>query len=63
MDKIAKKKLIDEYQERELIKDIFVVMIKKGVSSYAKGYYFSLILTDSSGKSVEYKYRSRKDKK
>jgi 3'-5' exoribonuclease len=56
MEKIAKKKLIDEYKEGDFVDDIFVVKIKKSVSSYEKGYYFSLILTDSSGKSIDYRY-------
>lgn len=56
MEKIPKKKLINEYSEGEEVKDIFVVKIKKGVSDYSKGYYFSLILTDSSGKSIDYRY-------
>jgi len=56
MDKIPKRKSLDEYKEGELVRDVFVVKIKKGVSDYAKGYYFALILTDSSGKSVEYRY-------
>jgi 3'-5' exoribonuclease len=54
--KIPKKKLISEYNEGDDVKDIFVVKFKKGVASYAKGYSFSLVLTDSSGKSMDYKY-------
>jgi len=56
MDKIVKKKLLNEYKEGDSIQDIFVVKIKKGISDYTKGYYFSLILTDSSGKSMDYRY-------
>lgn len=56
MEKLSKKKLIDEYNEGDDVKDIFVVKFKKGVSSYAKGYSFYLVLTDSSGKSIDYKY-------
>jgi len=56
MEKISKKKLISEYREGDAVEDIFVVKIKKGVLSYVKGYSFSLVLTDSSGKSVDYKY-------
>lgn len=56
MEKLSKKKLINEYSEGEGINDIFVVKIKKGVTDYTKGYYFSLVLTDSSGKSIDYKY-------
>jgi|TARA_Y100000034_G_scaffold97892_1_gene119689 3'-5' exoribonuclease len=56
MEKITKTKLLNEYKEGDIVNDIFVVRIKKGVSEYAKGYYFSLILTDSSGKGIEYRY-------
>ena len=56
MDTIKKKKLINEYVEGEEVKDIFVVKIKKGISDYSRGFYFALILTDSSGKSIDYRY-------
>ena len=56
MGKISKKKLISEYKEGDEVKDIFVVKFKKGVSPYTKGYSFNLVLTDSSGKSIDYKY-------
>ena len=56
MEKLSKKKLIDEYNEGDDVKDIFVVKFKKGLSGYAKGYSFYLVLTDSSGKSIDYKY-------
>ena len=56
MEKLSKKKLINEYNEGEEVKDIFVVKFKKGISNYAKGYSFYLVLTDSSGKSMDYKY-------
>lgn len=56
MEKISKKKLINEYYEGDDIKDIFVVKFKKGISVYTKGYSFNLVLTDSSGKSIDYKY-------
>jgi 3'-5' exoribonuclease len=56
MEKIPKKKLINEYNEGEEVKDIFVVKFKKGLSSYAKGYSFNLVLTDSSGKSMDHKF-------
>jgi 3'-5' exoribonuclease len=56
MDKISKRKSLSEYKEGELVRDVFVVKIKRGISDYAKGYYFSLVLTDSSGKSIDYRY-------
>ena len=56
MEKISKKKLLNEYKEGDIVDDLFVVKIKKGVSEYSKGYYFSLILTDSSGGSIDYRY-------
>ncbi len=61
MDKIIKKKLLNEYTEGDLVQDIFVVKIKKGLLGYAKGHYFSLILTDSSGGSIEYRYWGGRD--
>lgn len=57
MEKILKKKLIDEYKEGELVDDIFVVKVRKEVSPASNGkYYFSLVLTDSSGGSIDYRY-------
>jgi 3'-5' exoribonuclease len=56
MESIKKLKLINEYVEGENVKDIFVVKIKKGISDYSRGFYFALILTDSSGKSIDYRY-------
>jgi len=55
-EKIPKRKLLDEYKEGEPVDDIFVVKIKKGVSDYSKGFYFALILTDASSKSIDYRY-------
>ena len=43
-------------QEGELIQDIFVVKIKKGINPYKKGFRFNLILSDSSGSSLDYTY-------
>ncbi|MFC1682248.1 CRISPR-associated endonuclease Cas3'' [Nanoarchaeota archaeon] len=56
MEKMPKNKLLSEYEEGDIVRDIFVVKIKKGISDYSKGYYFSLVLTDASGKSMDYKY-------
>lgn len=56
VEKISKIKLLDEYSEGEPVRDIFVVKIKRGLSNYSKGFYFSLILTDASAKSIDYKY-------
>ena len=57
MEKVSKKKLIEEYKEGDIVVDIFVVKIKKGISSTTNGkYFFSLVLTDSSGKSIDYRY-------
>jgi len=54
---IPKVKLINEYKEGDQVKDIFVVKIKKGVAQTQNlKHYFSLILTDSSGKSIDYRY-------
>lgn len=52
----AKKRLISEMKEGDRVEDIFVVKIKKAVTPYQNGFRFQLILSDSSGKSVEYTY-------
>jgi 3'-5' exoribonuclease len=54
--KITKKQPIDTLKEGDRIDDVFVVKIKKGVSQYAKGYSFHLLLSDSSGKNIDYKF-------
>lgn len=56
MTKMTKYKLLGEYGEGEIVRDIFVVKFKKSVAEYSKGYSFTLVLTDSSGKSIDYKY-------
>src|SRR3989344_5437284 len=58
-----KKKKINEIKEGERIEDVFVVKIKKGISQYAKGYSFNLLLSDSSGKTIDYKYWGSNDEK
>jgi len=39
------------------------VKIKKTMSSYAKGFFFQLILSDSSGKTLDYRYWGSNDEK
>jgi len=56
-----KKKKINEIKEGDRIEDAFVVKIKKGISQYAKGYSFNLLLSDSSGKTIEYRYWGSND--
>lgn len=56
MEKITKKQPINTLKEGDRVDDVFVVKIKKGVSPYAKGFSFSLLLSDSTGLSIEYKY-------
>ena len=56
MEKYVKRQLISALKDGDAINDIFVVKIKKSVSPYAKGYSITLVLSDSSGGSVEYKY-------
>lgn len=56
MDKFKKEFLINDLKEGDKIKDIFIVKFKKGIAPYVKGYSITLILTDSSGKNLEYKY-------
>lgn len=52
----SKKKKISELREGEKIEDIFVVKIKKGVTAYAKGYTFLLLLSDASGRTINFRY-------
>jgi 3'-5' exoribonuclease len=52
----AKKMPISDLREGERVEDIFVVKIKKGMKPYAKGYAFSLLLSDASGRNINYRY-------
>lgn len=61
MDKFTKKQQIKDLKEGQIIEDIFVVKIKKSILPYIRGYSFSLILSDSSGRSIEYKYWGNRD--
>ncbi len=56
MEKYAKKQQISSLKEGDAVDDVFVVKIKKGMSQYVKGYSFQLLLSDNSGKTIEYKY-------
>ncbi len=58
MEKFNKKFSIGSLQDGQEIDDIFVVKIKKKFAPYGegKGFYFNLLLTDASGKSIDYKY-------
>ncbi len=57
----SKKQPVAGLKIGDRVEDIFVVKIKKGVSSYVNGFYFNLLLTDSSGRTVEYKYWGERD--
>jgi 3'-5' exoribonuclease len=54
----SKKQPISSLREGDRVEDIFVVKIKRSLMSYKNkpGVYFSLVLSDSSGRSIEYKY-------
>ena len=52
----AKKQPIDAIRDGDRVEDVFAVKMKKGFSQYAKGWFFHLLLTDSSGTSIDYKY-------
>ncbi len=56
MEKFSKKQKISEFKEGEGVDDIFVVKFKKGFAPYSNGFYFELVLSDSSGKNIDYKY-------
>lgn len=55
-EKIRKKQPISALSEGDVVDDVFVVKIKKGVTEYTKGYRFNLLLSDNSGKTIEYVY-------
>lgn len=54
--KLTKVQPINTIKESDTVKDIFVVKIKKGIAQYSKGFSFTMVLSDSSGGSIEYKY-------
>lgn len=56
MEKYTKKQPLSALKEGDIIDDVFVVKIKKGVSEYVKGYRFNLLLSDNSGKTIDYVY-------
>ncbi len=56
METYTKKKSISALAEGDIIDDIFAVKIKKGFQPYVKGFCFELLITDNSGKTLEYKY-------
>lgn len=61
MEKYTKKQPINILREGNFVNDIFVVKIKKNIIPYSRGYSFTLILSDSSGGSIEYKYWGSQD--
>jgi 3'-5' exoribonuclease len=52
----SKKVPVHSLKGGDRVDDIFVVKIKKRLIPYAKGYRFQLILSDASGKSIDYTY-------
>jgi len=56
MEIYIKKKSISALAEGDVIDDIFAVKIKKGFQPYVKGFCFEILITDNSGKTLEYKY-------
>ncbi|VVB54389.1 Dihydroneopterin 2',3'-cyclic phosphate phosphodiesterase [uncultured archaeon] len=57
----VKKQPLSGIREGDRVEDIFVVKIKRGLSPYSKGHSFHLILTDSSGKTIDYKFWGGQD--
>ncbi|MFH0863349.1 MAG: HD domain-containing protein [Candidatus Altiarchaeota archaeon] len=53
---LRKRQPIDSLKDGNMVDDVFAVKLKKGVQPYAKGHTFHLLLTDSSGRSIDYKY-------
>lgn len=56
-----KKQFISDLKEGDFVDDVYVVKIKKGISPYTKGYYFDLLLSDNTGKNLDYKYWGSQD--
>ncbi len=63
MQKHNKKQPISTLKQGEIVNDVFVVKIKKAMAPYTKGFSFDLLLSDNSGKSIEYKYWGGPDEK
>jgi 3'-5' exoribonuclease len=61
MDKFRKKQQISALEVGEQIDDVFVVKIKRGMSEYVKGFRFNLLVSDNSGRTLEYVYWGPKD--
>jgi 3'-5' exoribonuclease len=56
MEQYRKKRSIASLCECDHVDDVFVVKIKRGFSPYVKGYRFTLLLSDNTGKTLEYVY-------
>ncbi|MBI5884759.1 HD domain-containing protein [archaeon] len=56
MEKFSKKQPIAFLKEGDKVDDVFFVKFKKGTAQYAKGFSFELMLSDNSGKNIEFKY-------
>jgi len=54
--KYVKKQPISSLKEWDIVDDVFVVKIKKGMSKYTNGYSFQLLLSDNTGKTIDYRY-------
>jgi len=63
MEKIRKKQQISALEVGEQIDDVFVVKIKKGMAEYVKGFRFNLLISDNSGRTLEYVYWGPRDEK
>jgi len=61
--KYKKKQPVSALKDGDKVDDVFVVKIKKALSSYAKGFFFQLLLSDSSGKTLDYRYWGSQDEK
>jgi len=56
LPKFTKKQSVSEIKEGDKVDDIFFVKFKKGMVSYSKGFSFELVLSDNSGRNIDYKY-------
>lgn len=63
MEKFSKKQKVSGLKEGDIVNDVFFVKFKKGIGQYAKGFSFELMLSDNSGKNIDYKYWGNQDEK
>ena len=61
MKKFVKNQPIESIKDGSRIDDIFVVKIKKFFRPYKNGFYFELLISDATGKTINYRYWGTRD--